>query len=54
MTAFTNKLKSATSSAALFVFGVVAAIVTERTGRLGTAIWTHVGFNLTTVVLLLT
>lgn len=38
----------------LFVFGVVAAIVTERTGRLGTAIWTHVGFNLTTVVLLLT
>lgn len=38
----------------LFVFGVVAAVVTERTGRLGTAIWTHVGFNLTTVVLLLT
>jgi membrane protease YdiL (CAAX protease family) len=38
----------------LFVFGVVAAVVTERTGRLGTAIWTHVGFNLTTIVLLVT
>ena len=38
----------------LFVFGVVAAVLTQRTGRLGTAIWAHVGFNLTTVVLLLT
>ena len=38
----------------LFFFGVVAAVVTERTGRLGTAIWCHVGFNLTTVILLLT
>ena len=38
----------------LFVFGVIAAVVFQRTGRLGTAIWTHVGFNATTVVLLLT
>lgn len=37
----------------LFVFGVVAALLFQRTGRLGTAIWAHVGFNLTTVVLLL-
>ena len=37
----------------LFAFGVVAAVLTQRTGRLGTAIWAHVGFNLTTVVLLL-
>lgn len=38
----------------LVFFGVVAAVVAERTGRLGSAIWCHVGFNLTTVVLLLT
>lgn len=38
----------------LFVFGVVAAVAAQRTGRLGTAIWAHMGFNLTTVVLLLT
>ncbi len=38
----------------LLAFGVVAAVLTQRTGRLGTAIWAHVGFNLTTVVLLLT
>ncbi|MEM9201897.1 MAG: CPBP family intramembrane glutamic endopeptidase [Actinomycetota bacterium] len=37
----------------LLVFGLVAAVVTERTGRLGTAIWTHVGFNLAAVVSLL-
>ncbi len=37
----------------LFAFAVVAASVMHRTGRLGTAIWTHVGFNLTAVVTLL-
>ncbi len=37
----------------LFLFGVVAAVVSIRTGRLATAIWVHVGFNLTTVVALL-
>jgi len=37
----------------LFLFGVVAAVATMRTGRLGTSIWIHVGFNLTTVVALL-
>ncbi|MEM8708849.1 MAG: CPBP family intramembrane glutamic endopeptidase [Actinomycetota bacterium] len=38
----------------LLVFGLVAVALFHRTGRLGTAIWAHVGFNLTTVVLLLT
>ena len=37
----------------LLVFGLIAAAVFHRTGRLGTAIWAHVGFNLTTVLLLL-
>lgn len=37
----------------LFAFGLVAVGLFHRTGRLGTAIWAHVGFNLTTVVLLL-
>ena len=37
----------------LFVFGLVAVAAFHRTGRLATAIWAHVGFNLTTVVLLL-
>jgi len=37
----------------LLVFGLAAALLFQRTNRLGTAIWTHVGFNLTTVVLLL-
>lgn len=37
----------------LFVFGVVAAVLFQRTGRLGTAIWAHVGFNATTIVFLL-
>jgi membrane protease YdiL (CAAX protease family) len=38
---------------ALFGFGVVAALLTVRTGRLGPAIWAHVAFNLTAVVSLL-
>ncbi len=37
----------------LLLFGIVAALVFQRTGRLGTAIWVHVGFNLTTVTALL-
>jgi len=37
----------------LFLFGVVTAVATMRTGRLGTSIWIHVGFNLTTVTALL-
>lgn len=38
---------------ALMGFGVVAALLTVRTGRLGPAIWAHVAFNLTAVVSLL-
>jgi len=38
---------------ALMMFGAIAAIAVQRTGRLGTSIWIHVGFNLTTVVVLL-
>ncbi|MEZ5243868.1 MAG: CPBP family intramembrane glutamic endopeptidase [Acidimicrobiales bacterium] len=34
----------------LFVIGAVAALGLHRTGRLGTAIWIHVGFNATAVV----
>ncbi len=38
---------------ALVAFGVVAALLVHRYGRLGPAIWAHVGFNLVTVVALL-
>jgi membrane protease YdiL (CAAX protease family) len=38
---------------ALLVFGLVAGTLAVRTGRLGPGIWTHVGFNLTSVVVLL-
>jgi uncharacterized protein len=38
---------------ALVLVGVVTAVITLRSGRLGPAIWTHVGFNMTTVVALL-
>lgn len=38
--------------AGLFVFGLVAGTLAVRSGRLGPAIWAHIGFNLTTVVLL--
>ncbi len=37
----------------LFVIGTVAALGMHRTGRLGTAIWIHVGFNATAVVAVL-
>jgi len=36
----------------LLFFGTAAALLFHRSGRLGLAVWTHVGFNLTTVVLL--
>jgi membrane protease YdiL (CAAX protease family) len=38
---------------ALIGFGLVAAVLTVRCGRLGPAIWAHVAFNLTAVVSLL-
>jgi len=38
---------------ALAAFGVVLSVLTHRSGRLGPAIWAHVGFNATTVVALL-
>jgi hypothetical protein len=38
---------------ALVLFGLVAGLLVRRTDRLGTAVWAHVGFNLTTVVVLL-
>ena len=37
----------------LMLVGVVAALSMHWSGRLGTAIWTHVGFNATTVAILL-
>ena len=37
----------------LFAVGVVAAVAFQVTGRLGTAVWIHVGFNATSVVVLL-
>ncbi len=38
---------------ALLMFGLIAGALVQRQGRLGGAIWTHVGFNLTTLVVLL-
>jgi uncharacterized protein len=38
---------------ALLMFGLVAGWLTVRSGRLGPAIWAHVGFNAVTVVVLL-
>ncbi|MCC5953272.1 MAG: CPBP family intramembrane metalloprotease [Acidimicrobiia bacterium] len=37
---------------ALVAVGVVFGVLAHRTGRLGPAIWAHVGFNLTTVAVL--
>jgi membrane protease YdiL (CAAX protease family) len=34
-------------------FGVLLSVLAQRTGRLGLGMWTHAGFNATTVVLLL-
>ena len=38
---------------ALAAFGLVLSIIAHRTGRLGMNTWAHVGFNATTVVILL-
>lgn len=38
---------------ALAMFGLLAGWLTLRSGRLGPAIWAHVGFNATTVAILL-
>lgn len=38
---------------ALAAFGLVLGLIAHRTGRLGMNIWAHVGFNATTVVILL-
>ncbi len=38
---------------ALFVVGLVLAGLTTRSGRLGPAIWTHVGFNATALIVLI-
>ena len=37
---------------ALLVFGIILGVMTWRTGRLGPAIWAHVGFNVVTAVTL--
>jgi membrane protease YdiL (CAAX protease family) len=37
---------------ALLVFGLVAGRLAQRTGRLGLSWWTHVGFNATTIAIL--
>jgi membrane protease YdiL (CAAX protease family) len=37
----------------LILFGLIAALLTVRTGRLGPAIWAHVGFNALAVATLL-
>lgn len=37
---------------ALFVFGVVMAVLVRRSGRLGPAWWAHIGFNATTIAIL--
>jgi membrane protease YdiL (CAAX protease family) len=38
---------------ALFLFGVIAAVLAVKTGRLGPGIWAHLAFNLTAVISLL-
>ena len=38
---------------ALAAFGLVLSVIAHRTGRLGLNTWAHVGFNATTVVVLL-
>jgi membrane protease YdiL (CAAX protease family) len=37
---------------ALVVFGLVTGALVQRTGRLGPSWWTHVGFNATTIAIL--
>ena len=47
-----DPLPARSSSPACWSFGLVAGALAVRTGRLGGAIWAHIGFNMTTVVLL--
>jgi uncharacterized protein len=37
----------------LLIFGVIAGILAHRAGRIGPAVWAHLGFNLTAMVVLL-
>jgi uncharacterized protein len=37
----------------LLIFGIVAGVLAHRAGRIGPAIWAHLGFNLTAVALLM-
>jgi uncharacterized protein len=37
---------------ALVVFGIVMSVLVHRSGRLGPAWWAHVGFNATTIIIL--
>jgi len=38
---------------ALVMFGLIAGVLVQRDGRLGRAVWAHVGFNSWTVGVLL-
>jgi uncharacterized protein len=38
---------------ALMLFGLIAGAMAQRQGRLGGAVWTHIGFNMVTLLLLL-
>ena len=46
------RTSTCSSFPALFVFGLVAGCLAQRTGRLGPSWWTHVGFNATTIAIL--
>jgi hypothetical protein len=48
-----NPLAGAITIAELFVVGLVLGELTRRTGRLGPAVFTHAGFNLLAVVVLI-
>lgn len=39
---------------ALFIFGIILGYMTNRTGRLGPAVFTHLAFNITAAVMLVT
>ena len=38
---------------ALLMFGLVAGRLAQKDGRIGRAIWSHIGFNATTIAMLL-
>jgi len=35
------------------LFGLVAGRLAQKDGRIGRAIWAHIGFNATTIIILL-